>query len=131
MSPSTDIRKKAIILVEQLPQRKLPAVVQLLELLAEPSGENIVNEEESKLIDTIQQQLPKDEQLRLNDLRDRRERDELNEAEYQQLISYEDRLEAYWAERLAALINLAKLRDIDLVSLNRQLQATSQSSNAA
>ena len=131
MSPSTDIRKKAIILVEQLPQRKLPAIVQLLELLAEPSGENIVNEEESKLIDTIQQQLPKDEQLRLNDLRDRRERDELNEAEYQQLISYEDRLEAYRAERLAALINLAKLRDIDLVSLNRQLQATSQSSNAA
>jgi len=131
MSPSTDIRKKAIILVEQLPQRKLPAIVQLLELLAEPSGENIVNEEESKLIDTIQQQLPKDEQLRLNDLRDRRERDELNEAEYQQLISYEDRLEAYRAERLAALINLAKLRDIDLVRLNRQLQATSQSSNAA
>ena len=131
MSPSTDIRKKAIILVEQLPQGKLPAIVQLLELLAEPSGENIVNEEESKLIDTIQQQLPKDEQLRLNDLRDRRERDELNEAEYQQLISYEDRLEAYRAERLAALINLAKLRDIDLVSLNRQLQATSQSSNAA
>lgn len=131
MSPSTDIRQKAITLIKQLPQGKLTAAVQLLELLTEPSLPSPLNENEISLINVIQQQLPDSEQTRLNDLRHRCEWSQLTEAAHQELICYEDQLEQYRVDRLAALIELAKLRNVDLVSLNRQFQSVPQSSNAA
>ena len=133
MSSHTDLwpnaRQKALSLIERIPQENLPAVVQILELLVEPPEQGTM--EEGRLIDIIQRHLPEAEQTRLNDLRDRCEQDSLSEAEHQALIRYEDLLEQYRADRLAALMALAKLRNIDLISLNRQLQTPSQPSNAA
>lgn len=130
MSP-LDIRQRAIALLDQLPQNKLVAVVQLLEVLAEPTPQTLASPEEASLLSVIQWQLPAPEQSRLDDLRDRCEWDELSEAEHQELLSYEDRLEQHRVERLEALIALAKLRKLDLISLNQQFSSHAQPFNAA
>lgn len=130
MPPAPDIRQKAIALIDQLPQDKLMAVVQLLEFLAEPPQPSAVSAQEAQLLEVIENHLPEDEQVRLNTLRDRCEWDELSEAEHQELIGYEDLLEQQRVERLEALIELAKLRNIDLMRLNQQVQSKSQPSHA-
>jgi hypothetical protein len=130
MPPATDIRQKAIALIGQLPQDKLMAVVQLLEFLAEPPQQSTVSAQEVQLLEVIENHLPEDEQVRLDTLRDRCEWDELTEAEHQELIGYEDLLEQQRVERLEALIELAKLRNIDLMRLNEQVQSKSQPSHA-
>lgn len=130
MPPATDIRQKAIALIGQLPQDKLMAVVQLLEFLAEPPQQSTVSAQEAQLLEAIENHLPEDEQTRLDTLRDRCEWDELSEAEHQELIGYEDLLEQQRVERLEALIELAKLRNIDLMRLNQQVQSKSQPSHA-
>lgn len=130
MPPAPDIRQKAIALIDQLPQDKLMAVVQLLEFLAEPPQHSTVSAQEAQLLEAIENHLPEDEQAHLNTLRDRCEWDELSEAEHQELIGYEDLLEQQRVERLEALIELAKLRNIDLMRLNQQVQSKSQPSHA-
>jgi hypothetical protein len=130
MPPAPDIRQKAIALIDQLPQDKLMAVVQLLEFLAEPPQPSTVSAQEAQLLEAIKNHLPEDEQTRLDTLRDRCEWDELTEAEHQELIGYEDLLEQQRVERLEALIELAKLRNIDLMRLNQQVQSKSQPSHA-
>ncbi|MBW4548326.1 MAG: hypothetical protein KME25_28380 [Symplocastrum torsivum CPER-KK1] len=130
MPPAPDIRQKAIALIDQLPQDKLMAVVQLLEFLAEPPQQSTVSTQEAQLLEVIDNHLPEDEQARLDTLRDRCEWDELSEAEHQELIGYEDLLEQQRVKRLEALIELAKLRNIDLMRLNQQVQSKSQPSHA-
>ncbi|MFP5275223.1 hypothetical protein [Coleofasciculus sp.] len=127
MPPATDIRQKAIALIGQLPQDKLMAVVQLLEFLAEPPQPSTVSAQEAQLLEAIESHLPEDEQVHLDTLRDRCEWDELSEAEHQELIGYEDLLEQQRVERLEALIELAKIRNIDLMRLNEQVQSKSHS----
>lgn len=128
---SVDIRQRAISLLEHLPQNKLEAVVQLLEVLAEPIPQSSTNPEESRLVDIIQRQLPEGEVTRLNELRQQCEWGELSEAEHQKLIHYEDLLEQYRVERLQALMELAQLRNLDLVSLNQQMSRPTHPFNAA
>ncbi len=110
MSSPVDSRQKAIALIEQLSQDKLPAVVQLLELLAATADQSTVSEEENKLLSIIQQRMPEERQERLDDLRDRCEWSELTEAEHQELIRYEDQQEQYRVERLGALIAISNRR---------------------
>lgn len=129
--PPVDIRQRAIFLIEHLPQNKLAAVVQLLEILTEPTSQGATDAEEASLLEIIQRRLPETEQARLNELRDCCEWGNLSEAEHQELIRYEDRLEQHRVERLEALIELAKLRNLDLLTLNQQFSAQSHPSNAA
>jgi hypothetical protein len=131
MLSTTDIRQKAIALIGQLPQDTLMAVVQLLELLAEPSKSGAFDGKEAQLLAIVQQDLPKDEQIRLHELRDRCEWGELSQSEHQELIGYEDRLEQQRIERLEALMALAKVKNIDLMNLNQQIQSDTQPSNVA
>jgi hypothetical protein len=126
MTTLPDLRQRAIALIEYLPTDKLTAITQLLELLAEPAPIPSSSPEESTLLDTIQRQLPADQQHRLTELRDRCEWGHLTEAEHQELISYEDWLEQRNVDRFAALMKLASLRDIDLVTLNHQLKSETQ-----
>jgi hypothetical protein len=53
--PPLDIRQRAIALLNQLPQNKLAAVVQLLEVLAEPAPQTPASSEEAPLLAVIQQ----------------------------------------------------------------------------
>ncbi len=118
-----DIRQRAVLLIDQLPQSKLEAVVQLLEVLTEPAAG--ATREESHLLATIQRRLPEPEQTRLDGLRTRCEWGELSKSEHQELIGFEDRLEQYRVERLEALIALAQLKDLDLPTLNQQFSPSS------
>lgn len=130
MASAPDIRQKAIALLGQLPQDKLMAVVQLLEFLAEPPQQSRVSAEEARLLEAIENHLPEKEQVRLDTLRDRSRWGERSEAEHQKLIGYEDLLEQQRVECLEALIELAKIGNIDLMHLNQQVQSKSQASHA-
>lgn len=131
MASVSDARKRAIELIEQLAPQQLTAIVQLLELLSVPSQQTPSNSEEVALVEMIQHHLPAEEQMHLDELRDRCEWAELTEREQQELIEYEDRLEQWRVERLEALIALAKLRNIDLLTLNRQFISESSSRHAS
>ena len=120
MIPATDIRRRAIELIEQLSPERLTPVVQLLEFLSEATHQAAPNSEELPLIEAIQRCLSLDEQERLDELRDKCEWGELTDIEHQELIDYEDRLEEWRVQRLEALMALAKLRNIDFLTLNRQ-----------
>jgi hypothetical protein len=126
MTTLPDLRQRAIALIEYLPTDKLTAITLLLEILAEPVPIPSSSPEESTLLDTIQRQLPAEQHNRLTELRDRCEWGHLTEAEHQELISYEDWLEQRNGDRLEALMKLASLRNIDLVTLNRQLKSETQ-----
>lgn len=130
MASATDIRRRAIALIEQLSPERLTAVVQLLEFLSEPSQQAVSNPEEIALMEVIQRRLLPDEQKRLEVLRERCERGELTNSEQEELIQYEDRLEQWRVERLEALMALADLKNIDLLTLNRQFMSESQSFHA-
>ncbi len=119
---SADIHQKAIALINQLPPDRLTAVVQLLEFLAQPV-QTATNPEETALLKVNQWHLPGNEQMRLQELRDRCEWEQLTESEHEELLCYEDLLEQRRVDRLKALIDLAKLRNIDLMTLNPQLQS--------
>jgi hypothetical protein len=130
MTPVADIRRRAIELIEQLSPERLTAVIQLLEFLSESSQQATPNSQELALIEVIQRRLPSDEQKRLEELREKCEWGELTDMEHQKLIEYEDQLEQSRVERLEALMELARLRNIDLLILNRQFVSESQSFHA-
>ncbi|MDZ8051640.1 MAG: hypothetical protein RMX68_006080 [Aulosira sp. ZfuVER01] len=102
MTTATDIRRRAIALIEQLSPEKLSAVVQLLEFLSEPSEQAASNPQEIALLEVIQRRLPPDQQQRLQELRDRCKWGELTEIGHEKLIHYEDQLEQ-WLDCLEAL----------------------------
>ncbi|MEH1771105.1 hypothetical protein [Nostoc sp.] len=126
MTRATDIRRRAIELIEQLSEERLTAVVQLLEFLSEPSKFAASNPIELALVEVIQRCLAPNEQKRLEELRKRSEWGELTDMEYEELITYEDQLEQWRVERLEALMELARLRNMDLLTLNRQFVSESQ-----
>lgn len=129
MHSSIDSRQRAIALVEQLSAEKLPAVVQLLELLTSPpdqSPQSPGSHEESRLLEKIGQAFSAEKQSRLNDLRQRCEWEQLTDTEHKELISYEDQQEQLRVDRLSALIELAKSRNIDLLTLNQELLSSSE-----
>lgn len=126
MTPATDIRRRAIELIEHLSEERLTAVVQLLEFLSEPSKFAASNPIELALVEVIQRRLAPNEQKRLEELRKRGEWGELTDMEHEELIQYEDQLEQWRVERLEALMELARLRNMDLLTLNRQFVSESQ-----
>ena len=126
MTRATDIRRRAIELIEHLSEERLTAVVQLLEFLSEPSKFAASNPIELALVEVIQRRLAPNEQKRLEELRKRGEWGELTDMEHEELIQYEDQLEQWRVERLEALMELARLRNMDLLTLNRQFVSESQ-----
>jgi hypothetical protein len=126
MTRATDIRRRAIELIEQLSEERLTAVVQLLEFLSEPSKFAASNPIELALVEVIQRRLAPNEQKRLEELRKRGEWGELTDMEHEELITYEDQLEQWRVERLEALMELARLRNMDLLTLNREFVSESQ-----
>jgi len=123
MSSFIESRQRAIALIEKLSQDKLPAVVQILELLADQSSQSQPHTQESELIATIHQKLPEAEQKELDRLRKLAQANQISDAEHQALIDLEDKQEQLRARHLSALIELANLRNTDLITLNRELQS--------
>ena len=127
MTTPTELRQRAIELVDRLPKEMLIEAVDLLESLClkanQVGDEKPSTPEESALLQIIGRRLPPDDQKRLNDLRDRNEWDELSPAEYNELLAYEERVESLNVERVRALIELAKIRKVDLATLNSEFRS--------
>lgn len=121
MTAPTEIRKRAIALVEQLPGESLVKAVEFLEALCREANQvrsaTPPEPNEVALLSIIQRRLPPDDQTRLAYLRKRHETGEITSAEHQELLAYVDRVESQDAERAEALIQLARQRNVDLKKL--------------
>ena len=118
MAISTEIRQKALSLLEQLPQQSLNKAVEYLETLAQNAQQETINltslSNETQLIKIIQFHLSSDKQKRLEYLRQQHETGKITEQEHQELLNYVDQIEQEDAKRAEALIQLAQLRQVDL-----------------
>jgi hypothetical protein len=108
MAVPTEIRQRAIALLENLPGASLVRAVKFLESL---SHELV---EESALLEIIQCRLSSEEKDRLAYLRQQNEREVITDTEHQELLIYIDRIEQQDADRAEASIKLAQLRQVDL-----------------
>lgn len=115
MAVPTEIRKRAIALLEQLPGESLVKAVEFLEALSHEALQvsEAPNPEisEAALLQIIQHRLSREEQDRLAYLRQQKEIGVITDTEHQELLIYVERVEQQDAERAEALIKLAQLRD--------------------
>jgi hypothetical protein len=111
--PTIEPIQRAIALVGTLPADKLTIALTFLEQLTKEP-------DEAQLMQVIQQQ-PVVDRPRLETLRDQCEYGHLSPEEHQELMAYEDELERHNVERVEAIMNLAKLKNIDFPSLYQQL----------
>ncbi|PSB04958.1 hypothetical protein [Merismopedia glauca] len=137
MAAPTEIRPRAIptvscanALLEQLPGSSLVKVVEFLEALShealQVSETQSPQVSEAALLQIIQRRLSPEEQERLAYLRQQNEAGAITETEYQELLMYVDRVERQDSDRAEALIQLARLRQVDLkVLVNEFLPARS------
>jgi hypothetical protein len=118
MAISTEIRQKALSLLEQLPQQSLNKAVEYLETLAQNAQQETINltslSNENQLIKIIQFHLSADKQKRLDYLCQQNETGKITEQEHQELLNYVDQIEQEDAKRAEALIQLAQFRQVDL-----------------
>jgi len=93
---------------------------QVLALQAERRAAHL-SADESTLLIRLSQGLPEELRERLLALRAKREEGTITDAEYEELTQLIDRAEELHAERMAALVELAKLRGVSLPVLMDQL----------
>ncbi|MCA9943852.1 MAG: hypothetical protein KC449_10240 [Anaerolineales bacterium] len=85
----------------------------------------VLSDQETVLLQQINKDLLPVEQVKMDSLIAKREAENLTEAELAELISLSDLVEEIHVERLAALIELAALRNISLESLKNSLNLPS------
>lgn len=124
MSQAIDHRQQVHQLVDQLPIEVLQDAVQFLEGLSHRAMQAA---RELELMSIIQRRLPPSQQQRWIALRSKLESVTLTEREHQELMTYSDLLELWNAERMEAIVELAKLRKVDFKMLYQEL--TPQSAN--
>lgn len=128
MAVPTEIRTRAIALLEQLPGESLVKAVEFLEALSHEALQvsEAPNQEvsEAPLLQVIQRRLSSEEQDRLAYLRQQNEIGLITDTEHQELLMYVERVEQQDAERAEALIKLSQLRQIDLKVLINEFKPT-------
>ena len=107
--------------VEQLSLPELDEVASRVLALRAARRAPHVCDEEAALLKRISQTLPEDLRTRLHALMTKRETEDLTEAEYSELASLTDRLEILHADRLEALVALARYRGMTLDEVIAQL----------
>jgi len=128
MTAPTEIRQRAIALLEQLPGESLVKAVEFLESLShqalQVSETKTYKTRETDLIQIIQRRLYAEQQDRLNYLRQQNEIGDITEIEHQELLIYVELIEKQDAERAEALIQLAQIRGVDLQVLIHEFLPT-------
>ena len=128
MTAPTEIRQRAIALLEQLPGESLIKAVEFLESLShqalQVSETKISETRETDLIQIIQRRFSSEQQDRLNYLRQQNETGEITEIEHQELLIYVELIEKQDAERAAAMIELSQMRGVDLPLLINEFLPT-------
>lgn len=103
--------------VEQLPQQELDAfVAQVIALRAQRNAPHL-SQEETTLLRQINARLAPDLQLRFNELLAKRQAETITPDELQELFQITDQIEQHDAQRLAALNDLARLRQMTTPAL--------------
>ena len=95
-------------------------VAKLFALKAREETPNL-SEAETRLLLKINQDLPSAARKRMNELIDKRQAHLISPAELEELIQLTDQSEAIGVERLRCLMELARLRNVTLDELMRQL----------
>jgi 3-dehydroquinate dehydratase len=93
---------------------------QVLQLKAERKADHL-SAEESALLIQVSRSVPAELRERLATLRAKREDDSITDAEYEELSLLNDKAEEAHADRMAALVELAKVRGVSLPALMDQL----------
>ena len=78
-------------------------------------------QQELELLGVVQRHLPRSQQERWMLLRQKLEQETLTEREHQEFLTYSDLLESWNAERVEAVMALAKLRGMEFKALYREL----------
>jgi hypothetical protein len=109
------LRQRLQTLVETLPEESLLQAESLLVQLNPAIGlVDHRSNEEAPLLEIIHRRLRPQEQARLNALRQRLADETITETEHQELLAFIDPIEQMDADRVEAMIQLAKLRQVDL-----------------
>lgn len=120
--PSVRIEHDALVAAAvQMPEKELDRFVSEVFTLRAHQKAQSLNEQESRLLIRINEGLPESLQDRLNELIGKRKTGTLNEKERRELKKLTDRVELFDAERLGYLTELARLRNVPLRKLVRQL----------
>ena len=101
--------------VAQLPPNELDDFLARVSLIRQRQAK------EADLLTVIEQQLPADQQQRLDTLRDKLEAETLTEAERVELLELVERIEAADVERAEALLALAQKRGVSVRQLMKDL----------
>ena len=113
--------EQIISAVTQLSLTELEQVFdRVLAIQAERKAPHL-SEEEPALIARINQGLPEELRERLSSLRAKREDETITDAEYEELTRLTLQAEELHAERMAAMVRLARLRGVSLPALMDQL----------
>ncbi len=100
-------------------KKALSAMRQVLR--ATPAAAPRLSKQETELFLKINRTLPPDEQRRYDELKQKLEDETLTRAEHAELLRFVEQYQDISAERLEAVIELAKLRDITPQEMLRQL----------
>jgi hypothetical protein len=111
-------------IIEAVTQLSLPELEEVfdhvLTIQAERKAAHL-SSTESALLVRINEILPRELRERLATLRAKREDESITDSEYQELTRLSDQAEEIHADRLASLVELAKLRGVGLPDLLEQL----------
>ncbi|MGH9938698.1 MAG: STAS/SEC14 domain-containing protein [Blastocatellia bacterium] len=120
--PTVQIEKEQLLdAVLQMPQRELEQFVAKAFSLKARERTRALPEREAELLLKINQGLPSATQQRLDELIDKRRDETINAKELRELKKLTDQIEKSDAKRLELLTELARLRNIPLRKLIKQL----------
>ena len=102
-------RKKVLLAIKRALQEPVPTKVPRL------------SKKETGLFLKINQSLPADQQQRIEELTEKMEFESITDAEHAELLRLTDMMESTQVKRLKAVAELAKVRDVSLDEMLRQL----------
>lgn len=120
--PTVQIEKEQLLdAVLQMPQSELEQFVSRAFSLKAREQTHALPEREAELLMKINQGLPSATQQRLNDLIEKRRAETISAKELRELKKLTDQIETSDANRLELLTELARLRNVPLRKLIKQL----------
>jgi len=120
----TITRAQVVALIDTLPSETLPELAEFAEFLrfrTRAREASAVTTEERALLQVIQRRLAPEQQQRLDGLREKNETGLLTHVERAELLALVEQVENADAQRAQALIDLARLRQIAVAVLIREL----------
>ena len=120
--PTIEIEKEQLLnAVLQMPQSELEEFVRKAFSLKARERAPVLSEREAELLQKIYQGVPPTTQQRLNGLIDKRRAGTISAKELRELKKLTDQIEKFDAKRLELLTELARLRNVPLRKLIKQL----------